>query len=50
MMLSKKGIKYQIGLWGIDDKEESSNWKEFANQVGALEEEAAEGDLTNAMV
>jgi hypothetical protein len=49
-MLSKKGIKYRIGLWGIDDEDESSNWKEFENQVEALEEEAAEGSLTNALV
>jgi hypothetical protein len=49
-MLSKKGIKYRIGLWGSDDEDESSNWKEFENQVEALEHEGAEGNLTNAMV
>jgi hypothetical protein len=49
-MLSKRGIKYRIGLWGTDNEDESSNWKEFENQVEALEEEASEGNLTNASV
>jgi hypothetical protein len=49
-MLSKKGIKYRIGLWGKEDEDESSNWKEFENQVEALEQEATEGNLTNALV
>jgi hypothetical protein len=49
-MLSKRGIKYRIGLWGDDEESETSNWKEFQNQVEALEEEAREGHLTNAMV
>ena len=49
-MLSKKGIKYRIGLWGSDDEGESSNWKEFKNQVEALEHEAEEGNLSNAIV
>jgi hypothetical protein len=29
MMLSKKGIKYPIGLWETQDENEYSNWKEF---------------------
>jgi hypothetical protein len=49
-MLSKRGIKYRIGLWGSDDESESSNWKEFENQVESLEHEALEGNLTNALV
>jgi hypothetical protein len=49
-MLTKKGIKYRIGLWGADDEGESSNWKEVKNQVEALEQEATDGNLTNAMV
>jgi hypothetical protein len=48
--LSSKGIKHRVGLWGSDDETESSNWKEFENQVEALEQEAEEGNLTNAMV
>jgi hypothetical protein len=48
--LSSKGIKHRVGLWGSDDESESSNWKEFENQVQALEHEAEEGNLTNAMV
>jgi hypothetical protein len=50
MMLSSRGIKYRIGLWGADDEDESSNWKEFENQVEALEQEAANGNLANSMV
>jgi hypothetical protein len=49
-MLSKRGIKYRIGLWGDDEESETSNWKEFQNQVEALEEEALGGHLANAMV
>jgi hypothetical protein len=49
-MLSKRGIKYQIGLWGPTAEDESSNWKEFENRVEALEHEADEGNLNNAMV
>ena len=49
-MPSKKGIKCRIGLWGSDDEGESSNWKEFKNQVKALEHEAEEGNLINALV
>jgi hypothetical protein len=49
-MLSSRGIKYRIGLWGADDEDESSNWKEFENQVEALEQEAADGNLANSMV
>ena len=48
--LTTKGIKYRIGLWGSDDESESSNWKEFENQVEALEQEARDGNLTNATV
>jgi hypothetical protein len=48
--LTAKGIKYWMGLWGADDEGESSNWKEFENQVESLEHEAMEGNLTNAMV
>jgi hypothetical protein len=47
--LSSKGIKHRVGLWGSDDEGESSNWKEFENQVEALEHQAEEGNLTNAM-
>jgi hypothetical protein len=49
-ILSSRGIEYQIGLWGADDEGESSNWKEFENQVEALEQEAEDGNLANSMV
>jgi hypothetical protein len=49
-ILSSRGIKYRIGLWGADDAGESSNWKEFENQVEALEQEAKDGNLTGSMV
>jgi hypothetical protein len=46
-MLSSRGIKYRIGLWGAYDEEESLNWKKFENQVEALEQEAEDGNLAN---
>ena len=38
-----KSIRYRIGVWGADEEEESSNYREFANIVETLEEEAANG-------
>jgi hypothetical protein len=49
-LLTAKGIKYQIGLWGSDEEGESSNWKEFENQVESLEQEATDRKLADAMV
>jgi hypothetical protein len=49
-MVTTNGIKHRIGLWGADDESELSNWKEFKNQVEALEQEALDGNLTNVMV
>ena len=45
-MLSKKGIRLRIGVWGTDeDSEETSNWKEFQNAVEALEAEEDDDNL-----
>ena len=50
-MLSKKGIRYRIGLWGADsDLENTSNWKEFENSVDTLKAEGVEGNLTDSIV
>ena len=35
-----KNIKYRIGTWGSDSEEASSNWRELANLVTLLEDEA----------
>ena len=44
------GFNFRIGVWGAEEDEESSNWKEFTNVVEALEEEGAEGNLNNSEV
>jgi hypothetical protein len=44
------GFNFRIGVWGTIEKDESSNWKEFANVVAALEDEAKEGHLDGAEV
>ena len=44
------GFAYRIGIWGTDDTNQSSNWKEFCNIVTALEDEAKEGNLANSEV
>jgi hypothetical protein len=44
------GISYRIGVWGPDETDESSNWKEFQNVVESLEEEAESGRLDNSQV
>lgn len=42
---TKKGLKYRVGVWGSDDENESSNYKELENVVSTIEEEAASGNL-----
>jgi hypothetical protein len=42
------GIHYRIGNWGAE--EETSNSREFRNVVDALREEAAAGNLRNALI
>ena len=44
------GFNFRVGVWGTSEREESSNWKEFANVVAALEDEAREGNLEGAEV
>ena len=44
------GFNFRIGVWGTIERDESSNWKEFANVVAALEDEAKEGNLEGAEV
>ena len=34
------GFNFRIGVWGVDDSGESSNWREFTNIVDSLEDEA----------
>ena len=38
------GFNYRIGIWGCLEKDESSNWKESANVVDALTDEAELGN------
>jgi hypothetical protein len=49
-VLGKDGTRYRIGIWDKDTEEETSNFREFENVVGALEEEAAKGNLKGAEV
>jgi hypothetical protein len=44
------GFSYRVGVWGSDDQQESSNWKEFTNIVDSLEDEAKSGGLDNCEV
>jgi hypothetical protein len=44
------GFTYRIGVWGDDESDQSSNWKEFTNVVESLEEEAALGHLDHSEV
>jgi hypothetical protein len=39
------GFTFRIGVWGPDDADQSSNWREFTNIVDALEDEAQTGNL-----
>ena len=43
-------VRYRIGIWGVDEQSESSNYREFANLVETLEQEFTEGRLKNQMV
>jgi hypothetical protein len=44
------GFTFRIGVWGSEEFDESSNWKEFTNIVESLEEEAATGNLDDSEV
>ena len=50
-ILEKEGkATFQMGVRGEDDKDESSNWKEFQNVVETLEEEGALGNLNGSLL
>ena len=38
-------LNYRVGVWGSDEESESSNYRELANLVLTVEEEAATGSL-----
>ena len=42
--------KYRIGTWGRDLENESSNWREFANLVETIEEDARLGLLNECII
>jgi hypothetical protein len=50
IMETSEGLKSRIGVWGYDDSEESSNFKEFENVVTTIEEEVMAGTLKGAML
>jgi hypothetical protein len=41
------GLHRRFGLWGKDDEEQSSNYRELCNLVDTVEEKAKEGHLKN---
>jgi hypothetical protein len=45
---SASNPRFRVGVWGRDDEAESSNFRELANLVLTVEEEAAAGHLTRA--
>jgi hypothetical protein len=49
-ILGEDGIAYRIGTWESDVDEDSSNFREFENVVCALEEEALNGNLFEALI
>jgi hypothetical protein len=44
------GLHYRIGVWSADEEEESSNYREFANLIESLEEEARAGRMVETEV
>ena len=42
------GLHGQVGIWGRDAEEQSSNYQELRNLVETVEEEVAEGHLADA--
>ena len=44
------GFTFRVGVWGSEEDDQSSNWKEFTNVVESLEEEAKLGNLNNSEV
>lgn len=47
---TREGLKYRIGVWGSDDEEESSNYKELENVVSTIEEEGLTGNLNQSVM
>ena len=43
-------ISFRMGVWGKDQENESSNWREFENLVQTLESEAQSGNLDGALL
>ena len=49
--LDKNAITVRIGVWSASEAEEnSSNWREFANMVKGIREDAAKGKLHNTLL
>ena len=40
-----QGGRARVGIWGKDEEESSSNWKEFTNVILAIKEEVNEGNI-----
>jgi hypothetical protein len=50
VMIPGTGIRYRAGVWGKDDENTSSNFKEFENVVMTVEEESKQGTLKGALM
>ena len=44
------GFSFRIGVWGPDESDQSSNWREFTNIVESLEDEVKSGNLEHSEV
>jgi hypothetical protein len=43
-------LRFRVGVWGPDEEDESSNYREFANLIESLEEEAIAGRIEDTEV
>jgi hypothetical protein len=47
---SSEGIKYRFGIWGTDNTDKSSNYRELCNLVESLEEVGRDGQLVGVEI
>lgn len=50
VLIPGSGTRYRVGVWGADDDNTSSNFKEFENVVLTIEEEAKQGTLQGSIM
>ena len=50
VLIPGTGIRCRTGVWGKDEENNSSNFKEFENVVSTIEQEAKEGTLKGSLM